>query len=107
VTIIAQIIDHQQLALVHPPGERDQQETERIQNSGHVAKPIIASRAGCRARNFRDGNGSGFRYAIIHKSTSNKGYEDFAFGENRWDLIVLSYVLGREVKEAAARALPG
>jgi integrase len=26
-----------------------------------VAKPIIASRAGCRARNFRDGSGSGFR----------------------------------------------
>src|SRR5215469_11612432 len=59
--LLAKIIDHQQLALVHPPGERDQQETERIQNSGHVAKPIIASRAGCRARNFRDGNGSGFR----------------------------------------------
>ena len=33
-----------QLALVHPPGDGDQQETERIQNSGHVAKPIIASR---------------------------------------------------------------
>ena len=54
-------------------------------------------------------------YAIIHKSTSNgvkltteiKGYEDFAFDENRWVLIVLSYVLGREVKEAVARALLG
>jgi len=44
----------------------------------------------------------------VKLTTEIKRYEDFAFGENRWDLIVLSYVLGREVKESVARALqPG
>jgi hypothetical protein len=48
---------------IHAPGDRDQQETERIQNFGHVNNPIIASR--CRAGNCRDGNGSGFGpYAV-------------------------------------------
>lgn len=37
-----------------------------------------------------------------------KGSEEFAFGENRWDLIVLSYVSFRELAGAVTRALrPG
>jgi hypothetical protein len=44
----------------------------------------------------------------VKLTTEIKGYEDFAFGENRWDLILLSYIGGREMKELVARALwPG
>jgi hypothetical protein len=35
--------------------------SDQLPNSGHGGNPIIASRACCRARNFRDGNGSDFR----------------------------------------------
>jgi SAM-dependent methyltransferase len=41
-------------------------------------------------------------------TTLVQGYEDFDFGENRWDLIVLSYVGAREVAAQVVRALrPG
>jgi len=44
----------------------------------------------------------------VKLSTEIKGYEDFEFGENRWDLIVLSYVGGRQMKDVITRALrPG
>ncbi|PWU05443.1 MAG: hypothetical protein C5B51_14365 [Terriglobia bacterium] len=44
----------------------------------------------------------------VKLTTEIKGYEDFDFGENRWDLILLSYVGGREFKEIVSRALrPG
>ncbi len=44
----------------------------------------------------------------VKLTTEIKGYEDFDFGENRWDLIVLSYVGGREFKDRVPRALrPG
>jgi 2-polyprenyl-3-methyl-5-hydroxy-6-metoxy-1,4-benzoquinol methylase len=40
--------------------------------------------------------------------TEIKGMEDFEFGERRWDLILLSYVGGREMTAALQRALkPG
>lgn len=40
--------------------------------------------------------------------TEIKGTEDFAFGDQQWDLILLSYTGGRDVKEIAPRALrPG
>jgi SAM-dependent methyltransferase len=38
-------------------------------------------------------------------TTVVQGYEDFDFGENRWDLIVLSYVGAREVAAQVVRAL--
>ena len=34
-----------------------------------------------------------------------KGMEDFDFGERRWDMIVLSYVGGREMTDVLQRAL--
>lgn len=41
-------------------------------------------------------------------TTVVQGYEDFDFGENRWDLIVLSYVTVREIRDRVVRALkPG
>ena len=40
--------------------------------------------------------------------TEIKGMEDFDFGDRRWDLILLSYVGGRELKDTVQRALkPG
>jgi SAM-dependent methyltransferase len=40
--------------------------------------------------------------------TEIKGMEDFDFGERRWDMIVLSYVGGREMADVLQRALkPG
>ncbi len=40
--------------------------------------------------------------------TEIKGTEDFQFGDQQWDLILLSYTGGRDVKEIAPRALrPG
>lgn len=44
----------------------------------------------------------------VHLTTEVKGSENFDFGENRWDLIVLSYVSVRELKDIVPRALrPG
>jgi SAM-dependent methyltransferase len=44
----------------------------------------------------------------VKLTTVVQGYEDFDFGENRWDLIVLSYVGAREVAAQVVRALrPG
>jgi len=44
----------------------------------------------------------------VHLKTEIKGMEDFDFGERRWDLILLSYVGGREMAEVFERALkPG
>jgi SAM-dependent methyltransferase len=40
--------------------------------------------------------------------TEIKGTEDFQFGDQQWDLILLSYAGGRDVKDIAPRALrPG
>jgi 2-polyprenyl-3-methyl-5-hydroxy-6-metoxy-1,4-benzoquinol methylase len=44
----------------------------------------------------------------VRLKTEIKGMEDFEFGERRWDLIVLSYVGGREMTAVFERALkPG
>jgi SAM-dependent methyltransferase len=44
----------------------------------------------------------------VKLTTEIKGFEDFDFGESRWDLILLSYVGGREFKDIVMRALrPG
>jgi SAM-dependent methyltransferase len=44
----------------------------------------------------------------VHVKTEIKGWQDFDFGEKRWDLIVLSYVGGRGMADAIQRALkPG
>ena len=44
----------------------------------------------------------------VKLTTQIKGYEDFDFGENRWDLILLSYVGGREMNTRVTRSLkPG
>jgi predicted O-methyltransferase YrrM len=44
----------------------------------------------------------------VHINTEIKGWEDFDFGENRWDMIVLSYVGGRGMTDVIQRSLkPG
>jgi len=44
----------------------------------------------------------------VRLNTEIKRYEDFDFGESRWDLILLSYVGGREMKDVIPKALrPG
>ena len=44
----------------------------------------------------------------VRLKTEIKGIEDFDFGENRWDMILLSYVGGREMTATLQRALkPG
>jgi 2-polyprenyl-3-methyl-5-hydroxy-6-metoxy-1,4-benzoquinol methylase len=44
----------------------------------------------------------------VHFKSEVKGMEDFDFGERRWDMIVLSYVGGREMAAVFQRALkPG
>jgi SAM-dependent methyltransferase len=44
----------------------------------------------------------------VHFKTEIKRMEDFDFGDRRWDMIVLSYVGGREMTDALQRALkPG
>src|SRR5436190_2204114 len=44
----------------------------------------------------------------VKLSTEIKSYEEFDFGENRWDLILLSYVGGREMNAQVTRSLkPG
>ncbi len=44
----------------------------------------------------------------VHLKTEVKTMEDFDFGERRWDLILLSYVGGREMANVFQRALkPG
>jgi len=44
----------------------------------------------------------------VRLKTEIKGMENFNFGEARWDMILLSYVGGREMKETFERALkPG
>ena len=40
--LLAKIIDDLQLALVHPPGDGDHHEPERIQDSRHIVRSIIA-----------------------------------------------------------------
>jgi 2-polyprenyl-3-methyl-5-hydroxy-6-metoxy-1,4-benzoquinol methylase len=41
-------------------------------------------------------------------NTEIKGYEEFDFGENRWDLVLLSYVGAREMNSVVTRSLkPG
>ena len=46
--------------------------------------------------------------AGVHIKTSVEGREDFDFGERRWDLILLSYVGGRETPAVLEKALkPG
>jgi 2-polyprenyl-3-methyl-5-hydroxy-6-metoxy-1,4-benzoquinol methylase len=46
--------------------------------------------------------------AGVHLKTEIKGSEDFDFGENRWDLILLSYVTARGLTERIERSLtPG
>lgn len=48
------------------------------------------------------------RKAGVQIKTEVKGMEDFDFGENRWDMIVLSYVGAREMPDVIQRALkPG
>ena len=41
----------------------------------------------------------------VHFKSEVKGMEDFDFGERRWDMIVLSYVGGREMTAVLERAL--
>jgi 2-polyprenyl-3-methyl-5-hydroxy-6-metoxy-1,4-benzoquinol methylase len=41
----------------------------------------------------------------VRLTTEIKGYEEFDFGEDRWDLILLSYVGGREMKDQVTRSL--
>jgi SAM-dependent methyltransferase len=44
----------------------------------------------------------------VKLNTAVQGMENFDFGENRWDLILLSYVGAREVRDQVIRALkPG
>lgn len=44
----------------------------------------------------------------VSLKTEVKGMEDFNFGERRWDLILISYVTGREMTDVLQRALkPG
>jgi SAM-dependent methyltransferase len=44
----------------------------------------------------------------VKLTTEIKGYEEFNFGQDRWDLILLSYVGGREMNEVVTRSLrPG
>ncbi len=44
----------------------------------------------------------------VNLKTEIKGMQDFDFGESRWDLILLSYVGGREITDIVQRALkPG
>src|SRR5262249_44097681 len=43
--LLAQVIDHVQLMLVHPPGDGDQHEPERIHHSRHLVRSL--SRASC------------------------------------------------------------
>ena len=44
----------------------------------------------------------------VNLKTEIKGMQDFDFGERRWDLILLSYVGGREMPDVLQRALkPG
>jgi SAM-dependent methyltransferase len=44
----------------------------------------------------------------LHFKSEIKGMEEFDFGERRWDLILLSYVGGREMADVLQRALkPG
>src|SRR5215831_2763725 len=44
----------------------------------------------------------------VKLNTEIKGFEDFDFGDSRWDLILLSYVGGREMKDVIPKALrPG
>ena len=44
----------------------------------------------------------------VKLTTENKGYEEFDFGQDRWDLIPLSYVNGREMKDQVTQSLkPG
>jgi len=43
--LLAQVIDDLQLTLVHPPGDCDKHEPERIQDSQHLGGPL--SRASC------------------------------------------------------------
>ena len=44
----------------------------------------------------------------VKLTTAIQGSEDFDFGENRWDLIVLSYVTVRDIADRVVRALkPG
>ena len=38
-------------------------------------------------------------------TTQIKGYEEFDFGQDRWDLILLSYVGGRELNDQVTRSL--
>jgi 2-polyprenyl-3-methyl-5-hydroxy-6-metoxy-1,4-benzoquinol methylase len=46
--------------------------------------------------------------AGVKLTTEIKGWEDFDFGENRWDLVVLSYVGAREFNGIVTKALkPG
>ncbi len=44
----------------------------------------------------------------VHLTTEIKGSEDFAFGENRWDVVVLGYVGARGLGDIVPRSLrPG
>src|SRR5215831_4893368 len=43
--LLAQVIDHVQLMLVHPPGDGNQHEPERIHHSRHLVRSL--SRASC------------------------------------------------------------
>ena len=38
--LLAKVINDLQLVLVHPPGDRDQHEPERIQNSWHLVSSL-------------------------------------------------------------------
>ena len=44
--LLAQVLDHLQLALVHPAGDGDQQESEWIQQFRHLVDPILAEQRG-------------------------------------------------------------
>jgi hypothetical protein len=39
--LFAQVLDHVQLAVIHPSGKRDQEKTERIEGCRHVVAFII------------------------------------------------------------------
>jgi hypothetical protein len=44
--LLTEIIDHLQLALVHPAGNRDREEPERVQNSWHVVESLLPAPEG-------------------------------------------------------------
>lgn len=66
--LFTQVLDHVQLALIHPSGKRDQEKTELIEGCRHVVAFIIDPRSPAPAMRFRF---SGHTRSSTHASASS------------------------------------